>query len=63
MAQIVFFTIFGRMDLRIRVSGAKLGAEIDFEVHFAPGPQKLNKQCEKLMFRSKIVSKFRENKF
>ena len=42
--------IFGRTDLRISVSGAKFDAEADFEVRFAVGLQKLDKNYEKLNF-------------
>ena len=48
-AQTVFFTIFGRTDLRIGVSGANFDAEVDFEVRFAPAPPKLDTNREKRM--------------
>lgn len=47
--------IFGRADLRKGVSGAKFDAKSDFEVHFAVVPQKLHKNCEKLIFQAKLL--------
>ena len=44
--------IFGRADLRIRVSEAKFDAQADFEVHFAVASQKHRKNMVKLHFRS-----------
>ena len=46
------FHDFGRIDLRISVSGAKFDAESDFEVRSAVAPQKLGQNDEKLKFRS-----------
>ena len=50
--------IFGRTDLRISVSGAKFDAEADFEVRFAVGLQKWDKNYEKLNCRFKIFGEF-----
>ena len=50
-AQIVFFMIFGRTDLRIVVSGAKFDARSDFEVRLAIAPQKPSQNSEKLIIR------------
>ena len=43
--------IFGRTDLRKGESGAKFGAESDFDVRFAVAPQKPDQKREKLIFR------------
>ena len=43
--------MFGRTDLRIGASGAKFGAESDFEVHLAVAPPKPSQNSEKLIFR------------
>ena len=59
-AQIVFFTICGRTDLRIGVSGAKFDAEVDFEVHFVPAPPKLDKNLKKLMISLDFFQNFRQ---
>ena len=53
--QFLIFMIFGRIDLRISVSGAKFDAESDFEVRLAVAPQKPGRNSKKLMFRPKIV--------
>ena len=57
---VLFFTIFGRTDLRISLSEAKFDAEADFDVRSAVAPQKPNQINEKLFFRSK---KFAEKIF
>ena len=54
-AQTVLFMIFGRTDLRIGVSGAKFGAEADFEVHLALALQKPGQKCEKVIFWIEIL--------
>ena len=45
-------TIFGRIDLRIRLSGANFDEEADFDVHSAVGPPKPHQIDENLTFRS-----------
>ena len=45
----MFFTIFGRADLRNGVPEARFDAEIDFEVRFAPALPKFGKHLEKQM--------------
>ena len=57
---VLFFTIFGRTDLRISLSEAKFDAEADFDVRSAVAPQKPDQIDEKLIFRSK---NFAENFF
>ena len=52
----LIFIKFGRTDLRRGVSGAKFNAEADFEVRLAVALQKPSKNCEKLVFRSKIFA-------
>ena len=49
----IFSMIFGRMDLRMDVSGAKFGAEADFEVSLDEAPPKPNKN---LIFWAEIAS-------
>ena len=56
--KLFFFMIFGRTDLRIDVSGAKFDAEVDFEVHFAPAPPKLDKNLGKQMILVDFFSTF-----
>ena len=45
-----FFVIFGRTDLRISLSGAKVHEEADFDVRSAVGPPKPHQIDEKLTF-------------
>ena len=55
---VLFFTIFGRTDLRIGQSEAKFDAETDSEVRSVVAPQKPGQIDEKLNFRSKKISDF-----
>ena len=50
---VLFFTIFGRTDLRISLSEAKFDAEADFDVRSAVAPRIPNQIDEKLVFQSK----------
>ena len=49
--------IFGRTDLRIGQSEAKIDAEADFDVRSAVAPQKPDQIDEKTIFRSKFPEK------
>ena len=50
--------IFGRTELIISVSKAKLDEEADFEVHRPPNPQNPDKKHKKLFFRIENVRRF-----
>ena len=50
-----FWTIFGRTELIISVSGAKNCEESDFEVRFYVAPQKPRKNAEKRAFSTNFV--------
>ena len=52
---VLFFTIFGRTDLRISLSEAKFDAEADFDVRSAVAPQKPDQIDEKPIFHSKKI--------
>ena len=56
-AQIVYFAIFGRTDLRIGVSGTKFHEEIDFGLENFRFPPKSRTNDEKL------ISKTKKNRF
>ena len=53
-----FSMIFSRTDLKKDVSGAKLDAESDFEVHLAIAHQKPGQNCKKLFFLSENFADF-----
>ena len=48
----ILFTISGRTDLRIDVSGVKFDAEADFEVCLPPAPPKPCRNSEKRVFQT-----------
>ena len=54
-----FFSIFGRTDLRISLSGAKFDEEADFDVRSAAGPPKPYQIDENMIFRSEHLAKKR----
>ena len=59
-SNIVFLTIFGRTELRISLSKAKIEPEADFDVRFAVARQNPGQISKKRKFRSEI---FTENLF
>ena len=59
-SNVVFLTIFGRTDLRISLSKAKIEPEADFDVRFAVARQNPGQISKKRKFRSEI---FAENFF
>ena len=54
---VLFFTIFGRTDLRIGQSEAKFDAEADFQVRFAIALQKPGLLAKNEFFDPEISSK------
>ena len=63
-SNIVFLTIFGRTDLRISLSKAKIEPEADFDVRFAVARQNPGQISKKRKFRPEIFAKkfFRRRK-
>ena len=58
-----FFVMFGRTDLRERLSEAKFDAEADFDVRSAVAPPKPHQIDERLISERKTIRIFSESFF